>query len=86
MKDEVVTPEDFLGDVIGDFNSRRGQIQSAWITAVTAHGRSAPASRWAGYVWLREHHALDDAGPRDASSWNSIIMEQVPKKAFLVMN
>lgn len=27
MSVEVVTPEDFMGDVIGDINSRRGQIQ-----------------------------------------------------------
>ena len=27
MKVEIVTPEDYLGDVIGDLNSRRGQIQ-----------------------------------------------------------
>ena len=27
MKVEVVTPEDFMGDVIGDLNSRRGQVQ-----------------------------------------------------------
>ena len=27
MKVEVVTPEEFMGDVIGDLNSRRGQIQ-----------------------------------------------------------
>ncbi len=27
MKVEVVTPEDFLGGVIGDLNSRRGQVQ-----------------------------------------------------------
>lgn len=27
MKVEVVTPEEYLGDVIGDMNSRRGQIQ-----------------------------------------------------------
>jgi elongation factor G len=27
MKVEVVTPENYLGDVIGDLNSRRGQIQ-----------------------------------------------------------
>jgi elongation factor G len=26
MKVEVVTPEDFMGDVIGDLNSRRGQV------------------------------------------------------------
>ena len=28
MKVTVTTPEDYLGDVIGDLNSRRGQIQS----------------------------------------------------------
>ncbi len=28
MKVEVITPEDYMGDVIGDLNSRRGQIQS----------------------------------------------------------
>jgi elongation factor G len=28
MKVEVVTPEEFLGDVMGDINSRRGMIQS----------------------------------------------------------
>ena len=28
MAVEVVTPEDFMGDVIGDLNSRRGQIQA----------------------------------------------------------
>ncbi len=27
MTVEVVTPEDYMGDVIGDLNSRRGQIQ-----------------------------------------------------------
>ena len=27
MKTEVLTPEDWMGDVIGDINSRRGQVQ-----------------------------------------------------------
>ncbi len=27
MKVEVVTPEEYIGDCIGDLNSRRGQIQ-----------------------------------------------------------
>ena len=26
MRIEVVTPEDYMGDVIGDLNSRRGQV------------------------------------------------------------
>jgi len=27
MKVEVVTPEDFMGDVVGDLNARRGRIE-----------------------------------------------------------
>ena len=27
MKVSIITPEDYMGDVIGDLNSRRGQIQ-----------------------------------------------------------
>jgi elongation factor G len=27
MKVEVVTPDDYMGDVIGDLNSRRGQVE-----------------------------------------------------------
>ncbi|MEE9381038.1 MAG: elongation factor G [Hyphomonadaceae bacterium] len=29
MKVEVVTPEDYMGDIIGDLNSRRGQVQGS---------------------------------------------------------
>ena len=28
MKVEVVTPEEYMGDIIGDLNSRRGQVNS----------------------------------------------------------
>ena len=41
MKVEVVTPEDYIGDVIGDLNSRRGQIQG---TTGAATPRSS--TRW----------------------------------------
>jgi elongation factor G len=34
MKVEVVTPEDYVGDVIGDINSRRGQIQGQEIRGI----------------------------------------------------
>ena len=30
MRAEVVTPDDFLGSVIGDLKSRRGRVQSIW--------------------------------------------------------
>jgi elongation factor G len=51
MAVEVNTPEDFMGDVIGDLNSRRGQIQSmderAGARIVTA---LVPLSEMFGYV------------------------------------
>ena len=51
MAVEVVTPEDFMGDVIGDLNSRRGQIQAmderAGARVVTA---VVPLSEMFGYV------------------------------------
>ena len=33
MKVEVVTPEEYMGEVIGDLNSRRGQIQGTGLAA-----------------------------------------------------
>ncbi len=51
MKVEVVTPEDYMGDVIGDLNSRRGQI-----TNMTDRGNAkvisamVPLSSMFGYI------------------------------------
>jgi elongation factor G len=51
MAVEVITPEDYMGDVIGDLNSRRGQIQAmeerAGARVVRAH---VPLSEMFGYV------------------------------------
>jgi len=51
MKVEVVTPEDYMGDVIGDLNSRRGQIGSTEprgnATVITA---MVPLANMFGYV------------------------------------
>ena len=51
MSVEVTTPEDFMGDVIGDLNSRRGQIQAmderAGLRVVRA---LVPLSEMFGYV------------------------------------
>ncbi|MCJ7421709.1 elongation factor G [Sphingomicrobium astaxanthinifaciens] len=51
MKVEVVTPEDYLGDVIGDLNSRRGQIQGTDsrgnAQVVSAH---VPLANMFGYI------------------------------------
>lgn len=51
MKVEVVTPEDYMGDIIGDLNSRRGQIQGSEprgnATAINAY---VPLVNMFGYV------------------------------------
>ncbi|MBO6507933.1 MAG: elongation factor G [Roseibium sp.] len=51
MKVEVVTPEEYMGDVIGDLNSRRGQIAGTEnrgiVTVITA---MVPLANMFGYV------------------------------------
>ena len=62
MKVEVVTPEDYTGSVIGDLNSRRGQIQGQDMrgnaNVVTA---MVPLQQ---HVRLRREPALDVPGAR----------------------
>ena len=51
MKVEVVTPEDYMGDVIGDLNSRRGQIQGTESRGVaTTIDAFVPLANMFGYV------------------------------------
>lgn len=51
MKVEVVTPEDYMGDVIGDLNSRRGQIQGTEPRGVaTSIEAFVPLANMFGYV------------------------------------
>jgi elongation factor G len=51
MAVEVRTPEEYMGDVIGDLNSRRGQIQSMEdATGVKVISAKVPLSEMFGYV------------------------------------
>ena len=51
MKVEVVTPDDYLGDVIGDLNSRRGQIEGMEPRSNTQVIRAqVPLATMFGYV------------------------------------
>ena len=51
MAVEVRTPEEYMGDVIGDLNSRRGQIQSMEdATGVKVVAAKVPLSEMFGYV------------------------------------
>src|SRR5205814_8745076 len=48
---EVVTPEDYMGDVIGDLNSRRGQVQGMEQRGNAQVIRAnVPLSEMVGYV------------------------------------
>ena len=61
MAVEVTTPEDYLGDVIGNLNSRRGRIESMSPGRQRA-GRQGDRAA-VGDVRLRDRPALDVAGP-----------------------
>ena len=51
MKVEVVTPEEFMGDVIGDLNSRRGQVGSTEPRGnATAINAVVPLANMFGYI------------------------------------
>ena len=51
MKVEVVTPEDYMGDIIGDLNSRRGQISGTEARGVSnVVNAMVPLANMFGYV------------------------------------
>jgi translation elongation factor EF-G len=50
MAVEVRTPEDYMGDVIGDLNSRRGHIQAMEDAAGEGRRALVPLSEMFGYV------------------------------------
>ena len=62
MAVEVRTPEEYMGDVIGDINSRRGMIQSmedaTGVKVIRAHGASLRDVR------VRRRPAVEDPGSR----------------------
>jgi elongation factor G len=63
MAVEVETPEDFMGNVMGDLSSRRGMVQGM---EDLPGGQGDQGRGAAGRdVRLLDHAALADAGPRD---------------------
>ena len=62
MKIEVVVPEQYMGDVIGDLNSRRGRILGMSPARQRAGHRRRGSAR--DDVRLRDRPAVDDPGPR----------------------
>ena len=49
MKVEVVTPEEYMGDVIGDLNSRRGQVQEMSTSNANVVDAMVPLANMFGY-------------------------------------
>ena len=41
FKVEVVTPEDYMGDVMGDINSRRSRINGAYFGSIGSYASSS---------------------------------------------
>ena len=63
MRVEVTMPEEFMGDVIGDLNSRRGQIEGMESRGIDPGRPGVRPAR--PDVRLRHGPALDDPGPGD---------------------
>ena len=76
MKVEVVTPDEFMGDVIGDLNSRRGKIQGMNSARRRAGHRRAGAA--GHHVRLRHRPAVQDPGARHLHACTSAHYAQVP--------
>ena len=61
MKVAVIVPDEYLGDVIGDLNARRGQIQGMEAMAGTQRVNAfVPLAQMFG---LRHRPAFQDPGP-----------------------
>ncbi len=51
MKVEVITPEEYMGDIIGDLNSRRGMVQGTEVRGISqAINAFVPLANMFGYV------------------------------------
>ena len=52
MKVDVIVPDEYMGNVIGDLNSRRGQIQNHGVSTVALSSITAlvPLSEMFGYA------------------------------------
>ena len=62
MKVVVVTPEEFMGDVIGDLNSKRGCIES--MEDLSSGVKEITAFVKLGNVWFYHQSAFYDGGSR----------------------
>ena len=78
MKVTVITPDDYLGDVIGDLNSRRGQIQSHGDHVTGAQQINALCSAVRD-VRLCNRASVPERRVVVSTPWSPAISLQVPK-------
>ena len=77
MKVEVVVPEDYMGDVIGDINARRGRIEGMENRhGCSGHRRDRAAG---GDVRLRDRRCVPRTQGRGNYTMQFDCYEQVPK-------
>jgi elongation factor G len=78
MKIEVLTPEQNMGDVVGDLNKRRGQIEGMDSKGVTQVIKAkVPLAEMFGYVTQLR---TITSGRATSPQWNLIIMQEAPSR------
>ena len=78
MKVAVIVPEEYMGDVIGDLNSRRGQIQGIEARSGAQQiDAFVPLAEMFGYATdLRSQHA----GTRSVHAWSPRHYIEMPEE------
>ena len=90
MKLEVVTPEENMGDVIGDLNKRRGQVEGMETSRSGARIVKAmvPLAEMFGYVTITSGRATSsmtyDHHAQVSSSIAKAVLEEVKGRTDLV--
>ncbi len=78
MKVEVIVPEEYMGDVMGDINSRRGRVEGMEARGGVQVIRSyCSISR---NVWLCNNLAFTELKGEEHSRCSLITMNEVPKE------
>ena len=72
MKVEITVPEEYMGDVIGDINSRRGRMEGMEAIMVPSIRAFIPFSEMFGYA---THYVLKHK-VEVLTQWNSITMKK----------
>jgi elongation factor G len=76
MRVEVLTPEDYMGDIIGDFNKRRGQVEGMESKAGARIIKAkVPLAEMFGYVTALR----TISSGRATSSMEFLMYQEVPK-------